>query len=248
MNALHRHFESIGSTNDEAKKWARDESTPAPHGAIVSAEEQTFGHGRRGRDWASPKGKGVYLSIVWRPKIAPTQIGQLTIVTALAASRALKEMSGLNIETKWPNDILFNRKKIGGILCEAEIKNGEIEFIVAGVGLNANFEQNDFPKRPVFPATSLLIETGKPVSIANLQAACIKTLQREYSLYEAGGWDSQRAEFIARCAIIGEHVWVRDEQQEYSGVATNIDDDGILMIQTATGTRRVLAGDVVFNK
>jgi len=248
MSTLHRHFESIGSTNEEAKAWARNASTPAPHGAIVSAAEQTSGRGRRGRDWVSPAGKGVYLSIVWRPKIAPPQIGQLTIVTALAGARALKEISGLNIDTKWPNDLLYQRKKIGGILCEAEIRNGEIEFVVAGVGLNANFAPEDLPKRLVFPATSLLMATGKPFSTAALQSACIQALHAEYARYDSGNWSTQRAEFIRRCAIIGEHVFVRDEQQEYSGIATNIDNDGILIIQTATETRRVLSGDVSFEK
>lgn len=245
---MQRHFESIGSTNDEAKAWARDTSAPAPNGAIVSADEQTSGRGRRGRDWVSPRGKGVYLSMVWRPKIAPAQIGQLTIVTALAAARALKEVSGLNIETKWPNDLLYQRKKIGGILCEAEIKNGDIEFVVAGVGLNANFEPDDLPERLVFPATSLLIETGKTVSVDELQAASINALHAEYARYISGEWGTQRAEFISRCAIIGEHVFVRDEVQEYSGMATNIDDDGILIIQDTTGTRRVLSGDVTFEQ
>lgn len=245
---MQRHYETIGSTNDEAKAWARDESTPAPHGAIVSADEQTCGRGRLGRDWVSPRGKGVYLSVVWRPKIAPAQIGQLTIITALGAVRALKEVSGLNIETKWPNDLLVNRKKIGGILCESKLQNGDIDFVVAGVGLNANFTKSDLPDRPVFPATSLMMETGNSVSIKELQSACIRALQTEYSRYESGHWSTQRAEFIARCAIIGEHVWVRDAAQEYSGVATNIDDDGVLIIQTATETRRILSGDVVFNQ
>ena len=247
MSFVHRHFESIGSTNDEAKRWARDATNSAPDGAVVSAEEQTSGRGRRGRDWASPRGKGVYLSIIWRPEIAPPQIGQLTIVTALSAASALKEISGLNIETKWPNDLLCNRKKIGGVLCEAEIKNGEIEFVVAGVGLNGNFEAVDLPERPVFPATSVLMETGKMTSTENLRDACIGALQREYAHYVRGAWSSQRAEFIGRCAIIGEHVFVRDEHQEYSGIAANIDDDGILLIQTTTETRRVLSGDITFS-
>ena len=245
---MQRHFETIGSTNEEAKTWARDASTPAPHGAIVSAEKQTSGRGRRGRLWTSPAGKGVYLSIIWRPKIAPPQIGQLTIVTALAGARALKEISGLNIDLKWPNDLLYHRKKIGGILCEAEIKNGEIEFVVAGVGLNVNFAPEDLPERLVFPATSLLLATGKPFPIPALQSACIRALQAEYARYSSGSWSTQRAEFIRRCAIIGEHIFVRDEQQEYSGIATNIDDDGILIIQTADETRRVLSGDVTFEK
>jgi len=243
---MQRHYETIGSTNDAAKEWARDASTPAPHGAVVSADAQTRGRGRRGRDWVSPRGKGVYLSTVWRPQIAPEQIGQLTIITALGAARALEKLTAQRIETKWPNDLLLKRKKIGGILCEAEIKDGAIDFVIAGVGLNANFAASDFPERAIFPATSLLVETGKSWPIEELRDSCAQMLQAEYSRYTAGQWQNQRTEFIARCAIIGEPVSVRDEAQEYSGVAVGIDENGILMVQTATASRRVVSGDVSF--
>lgn len=244
---MQRHYETIGSTNDAAKEWARSETSPAPHGAIVSADEQTRGHGRHGREWVSPKDKGVYLSMIWRPQIAPHQVGQLTIVTALGAARALEKVSALAIETKWPNDLLVHRRKIGGILCEAEFKNDAVEYVIAGVGLNANFEKSDFPERPIFPATSLLLETGKSWTIEELRDACVETLAAEYSRYAAGHWQTQRAEFISRCAIIGETVCVVSGAEEYSGVAVGIDENGILIVQTATETRRILSGDVKFN-
>lgn len=252
---MHRHYQTIGSTNDAAKTWARgenqDKSTCAPHGAVVSADEQTRGRGRRGRSWVSSRDKGIYLSMIWRPKMSAHQIGRLTIITALAAARALETATMLNIQTKWPNDLLVNRKKVGGILCEAEFKTGaaiedSIEFVVAGVGLNINFGSEEFPHRPVFPATSLQIETGKSWSIEPLRAACIQTLRDEYSRYATGEWQNQRAEFIARCITIGEVITVKNEAQPYSGVATNINEDGVLVVQTETGIRPVLAGEVEF--
>src|SRR5690606_38975555 len=140
-----------------------------------------------------------------------------------------------------------HRRKIGGILCEAEFKNDAVEYVIAGVGLNANFEKSDFPERPIFPATSLLLETGRSWTVTELRDACAETLAAESSRYAEGRWQTQRAEFISRCAIIGETVCVSNGAQEYSGVAVGIDEDGILIVQTATETRRILSGDVKFN-
>ncbi len=243
---MRQHYETIDSTNEAAKIWARDGSTPAPHGAVFSADSQTRGRGRHGREWVSPPDKGVYLSVVWRPQIEAHQVGRLTIVAALGAARALERIAAKHIETKWPNDLLLNRRKIGGLLCEAELKKDSVEFVIAGIGLNANFEKEDFPERPVFPATSLLLETGKSWSVEALREACITALHEEYSRYEAGHWQTQRAEFIARCAIIGEAVTISSGDQEYSGVAVGVDEDGILLVQTASETRRVVSGDVKF--
>ena len=243
---MRQPYETIDSTNEAAKLWARAGSTPAAHGAVITADSQTRGRGRHGREWVSPPGKGVYLSMIWRPQIEAHQVGRLTIVAALGAARALESVAAKNIETKWPNDLLLNRKKIGGLLCEGELKSDGVEFVVAGIGLNANFEKEDFPDRPIFPATSLLLETGKSWPIEELREACIASLRQEYSRYESGQWQTQRAEFIARCAIIGEAVSVSSGEQEYSGVAVGIDEDGILLVQTASEMRRVVSGDVKF--
>jgi BirA family biotin operon repressor/biotin-[acetyl-CoA-carboxylase] ligase len=243
-DAMRRHFETIDSTNEAAKQWACDANTPAPHGAVVTADEQTNGRGRRGRDWVSTQGKGIYLSVLWRPEIAVTQIGQLTIVVALAAARCIEEISSLRAQTKWPNDVLVNGKKIGGILCEAEIKNGRIEFVIAGVGLNINFDSDQLPPRPIFPATSLLLETGRTTEISLAREMLVKQLQQEYSRYADGQWNTQRGEFIERCVTLGKRVGVRNEGEEYSGVAVGVDKDGLLIVQTENGLREVVAGDV----
>jgi BirA family biotin operon repressor/biotin-[acetyl-CoA-carboxylase] ligase len=241
---MHRHYDSIGSTNDAARAWASDASTPAPHGAVVSADEQTAGHGRRGRDWTSPRGKGVYLSIVWRPEIEVARVGQLTIVVALAAACAIEEISGCRAQTKWPNDVLLDGRKLGGILCEAQFENARVGFVIAGVGLNLNFVREDLPERPIFPATSLLIETGREYSVEAARETLIARLQHEYSRYDGGEWNAQRGEFIARCALLGQTVRVKTEGTEYSGVAVGVDPDGLLVMQNSDGLRTIAAGDV----
>lgn len=244
---MRRHFATINSTNEAARLWARDESAPAPHGAFVSANEQTGGRGRRGREWVSPSGKGVYLSVVWRSGCAPSQVGRLTIVVALAAARAIEELSGIMAQTKWPNDILLRGRKVGGVLCEAELENMAVAFVVAGVGLNVNFTSEDLPDRPIFPASSLLLESGREFDVEAAREVLIARLEHEYARYESGQWNTQRGEFIARCAIIGEVVTIKGEQREYSAVATGIDEDGLLTVQTEHGLQSVAAGDVTFS-
>lgn len=241
---MRRHYESIRSTNEAAVSWARDESTPAPHGAIVTADAQTHGHGRRGRDWASPPGKGVYLSVVWRPEIAVADVGQLTMITAFAAASTIEKISSLSVSTKWPNDVLLNGKKIGGVLCETGLEKDRIAFVVAGVGLNINFTAAEFPERPIFPATSLAIETGKCFDVESAREVLVTCLQHEYSRYGDGEWNTQRGEFIAQCSILGEPVRVQNENGEYSGVAVGIDHNGLLVVQNENGLRTVAAGDV----
>jgi BirA family biotin operon repressor/biotin-[acetyl-CoA-carboxylase] ligase len=241
---MHRHYESIGSTNDVARAWASDASAPAPHGAVVSADEQTNGHGRRGRDWVSPRGKGVYLSMVWRPQIEIAQVGQLTILVALATARAVEELSALRAQTKWPNDVLIGGRKLGGVLCEAQLDGARLSFVIAGVGLNLNFAREDLPERPVYPATSLLLESGREYAVETARDVLIASLQREYARYTDGEWNAQRGEFIARCILLGQPIRVQDEGEEYSGVAVGVDSDGLLVVQNSEGLRTIAAGDV----
>jgi BirA family biotin operon repressor/biotin-[acetyl-CoA-carboxylase] ligase len=246
---MHRHYESLGSTNDAARAWASDASTPAPHGAVVSADAQTDGHGRRGRDWASPRGKGVYLSLVWRPEMEVAHLGRLTILVALAAAQAVEKISGTRAQTKWPNDVLLEGRKLGGVLCEAQLDHSPNEgtrpnFVIAGVGLNLNFAREDLPERPIFPATSLLIETGREYSTKDAREVLIAKLQSEYARYANGDWNAQRGEFIARCMLLGQPIRVQGEGTEYSGVAVGIDNDGFLVVQNGDGLRAIAAGDV----
>jgi len=238
-----RHFASVSSTNAVALAWARE---GAPHGAVVTADAQSGGRGRRGRSWTSPPGKGLYLSLVLRPLIEPAQVPQLTILAALAAVLTVEAQTGLATQTKWPNDVLLHERKIGGILSEAEFKEGRLDFVIVGIGLNVNFEAHDLPPRPQFPASSLLIETGIECPVGAVRDALLGQLDNLYSIYQGGGWAHLRADFTARCCGLGREVRVVTETESYAGVATDIDEDGILIVDTATGPRRVVAGDVQY--
>lgn len=240
---MRRHYKTVDSTNEAAKIWARDTSEPAPHGAIVTADSQSAGRGRLGRDWASPAGKGVYLSAVWRPQLSLEESGRLALIVALAAAHALEEAADVKVQTKWPNDVLLDGRKVGGILCEGELEGGRLKFAIAGVGLNINFEEQDLPERPLYPATSLLIATGEEYEIQDVCDGLARSLETEYKLLDTGKWDAQRGEFIQRCVLIGEHVKVDTGMQVVEGLATGIDDAGSLLVQTSDGMQTVSAGD-----
>jgi BirA family biotin operon repressor/biotin-[acetyl-CoA-carboxylase] ligase len=168
----------------------------------------------------------------------------MTILVALAAAQALEKISGLEAQTKWPNDVLLRGRKIGGVLCEAELANERVGFIVAGIGLNINFREEELPARSIFPATSLQIETGQEYSVEAARELLLRQLQQEYSRFAAGDWNAQRGEFIARCTLLGNPIEVQGERSKYSGVAVGVDRHGFLVVQCADGLHTVAAGDV----
>ncbi|HVF11357.1 MAG TPA: biotin--[acetyl-CoA-carboxylase] ligase [Abditibacteriaceae bacterium] len=240
----HRHLRTVASTNEVAHEWAH---AGAPHGALVTAEQQTAGRGRRGRAWSSPAGEGLYLSLILRPAMTAPQVSRCTILASLATARAVEKQTGLGTHTKWPNDVLLHGRKIGGILSEAHSENGQVAFIVIGLGLNVNQESADLPPRPIFPASSLLLETGRAWPLETMRHAWLKEMHELWSTHAAGGWDSLRQEFQNRCEGLGRMVTVTTESATYQGVATGVDADGVLLVQTASEVRRVLAGDVSFS-
>ena len=129
------HFETLDSTNDLAKELA---ARGAPEGTVVVAETQTGGRGRLGREWNSPPGVGLYVSLVLRPMLPPMELPQITLTTAVAVVRAVRRVAGVAPGIKWPNDLLFNGKKLGGILTEMETESDRIRHVVVGLGLNVN--------------------------------------------------------------------------------------------------------------
>jgi BirA family biotin operon repressor/biotin-[acetyl-CoA-carboxylase] ligase len=245
LGQSHRHFDSVSSTNEVAHDWARE---GAPHGALVTAATQTAGRGRRGRSWSSPADKGLYLSLILRPQAEVAEIPHFTILAALATARAVEKQTGLSAQTKWPNDILLHGRKIGGILSEAYWDNGRLDFVVVGVGLNINFTQEELPPRPIFPASSLLIETARTWSLDEMLQSWLKEMDEVWSTHAAGGWSTLREDFQKRCEGMGRNVTVVTETETYQGVATWIDGDGVLLVETESGVRRVVAGDVSFGQ
>lgn len=233
----------MDSTNSSATLWAQ---AGAPHGALVQADAQTAGRGRRGRTWSSSPGKGLYLSLILRPQIESGQVPQLTILAALAAAQCIERECGVAVQTKWPNDILLHGHKIGGVLTEADFAGGRVHFVVVGIGLNINLTTADLPPRPIFPASSLLLATGREWPLQRITEVWLEEFSLLYHGYQNGTWLASRDDFQQRCLGLGEPVTVTTETEKYYGLALRLDDDGVLIVQTANGPRRVIAGDVSF--
>jgi len=239
-----RHFQVCASTNDEAWRWA---SEGAPHGALVQADAQTAGRGRQGRSWNSPSGRGLYLSYILRLELEMAQVAQLTVIAALSGARAVEELCDRRANTKWPNDIILNDRKIGGILCEAHAdpeQPGRADFVVVGLGLNINLEIDDLPPNPKIPASSLLIETRRRWDIDDAASAISKHMGLLLDKLQNGEWNALRSEFELRDILRGRRVSVETPNETFQAIAEGIDADGILCVITGDEVRRIVAGDV----
>ncbi|MEM2842664.1 MAG: biotin--[acetyl-CoA-carboxylase] ligase [Candidatus Bathyarchaeia archaeon] len=170
-------FKTVNSTNDIAKKLAEE---GFEEGVIVISETQIKGRGRYKRTWFSPKG-GLWFSIILRPKINPNEAFKLSFLTVLSIAKALNELYNLEVAIKWPNDILINEKKVCGILSETKIKNGKLEFIILGIGINANIPAEVFPKELKGTSTSLKILLGREISIITLLQKILDNITFYYS-------------------------------------------------------------------
>src|SRR5438105_5718959 len=135
-------FEETTSTNDVIEKLARD---GVKEGAVVFAESQSRGRGRLGRKWISPARKGLWFSILLRPKLRPQEVTQLTVASAVALRRAIEDTTGISTEIKWPNDILLRGRKVAGILTELKAELDQVTYVILGIGVDVNLAPSDLP-------------------------------------------------------------------------------------------------------
>lgn len=233
-------FASLPSTNSEV---ARQAVAGADEGLAVVADEQTAGRGRLQRAWSSPKGAGLYFSILLRPKVAQEQWPLLTFVAALAVGDALFEAAEVNTDIKWPNDLLADGRKICGILAEA-IDTPTGRAVVLGIGVNLN---NDaFPRELSHAATSVAEANGRPPERETILAALLRALARWYSLlHEPAGAEKIVAAWTSRSSYASDRlVQVANGDELLQGVTRGVESDGALRVETANGIQLVRAGDV----
>ena len=233
-------FEEVGSTNTAARQYAAE---GCPACTCVLAEKQTAGKGRRGRQFVSPPG-GLYFSIVLRPDALPEQIMHLTAMTAVAVRRAILETTGLDVGIKWTNDLVYGRKKLCGILTELSIQaeTRDVECAVAGIGINCN--ETDFAPEIQDIATSIRLETGKPVDRSRLANAMLRQFQ-SLSRELQSGKDAWLAEFAAHCVTIGKQVQVVRGDSVREAVAEGIDGEAALLVRYPDGTREAVSSGEV---
>lgn len=235
------YLSEIDSTNNEAKKQA---NLGCAEGSIVLAEEQNGGRGRLARGWFSPGGKGIWLSIILRPPFNPYDAPKCTLMAAVAVTKAIRSITQVQCGIKWPNDILYQGKKIVGILTEMSAEIDAINHVVIGMGINVNIEQHDFPDELQSIATSLSIIKGQEISRLTLLNAVLKELEIAYGQVIEEGFVPMLDEWRELSITLGQKVDVVGSGRSFSGTAIDIDQDGALLVQTTEYLERVLAGDV----
>lgn len=241
-----RVFQETSSTNDVIEKFARD---GAKEGVVVFAESQSRGRGRLGRRWLSPAGKGLWFSVLLRPKLRPQAATQITIAAATAVLRALKAHTGIRATIKWPNDILAHGRKLVGILTEMNAEPDAVKHVILGIGVDVNLTTGELPPDLRKLATSVRIETGESWNRAELAAAILRELDADYARVVEGKFPALADEWEAQCATIGENVVIHLGDRRVQGRAEALDDDGALLVRTQHGRlERVIGGDVTLEK
>ena len=238
-----QHFPAIGSTSTALLEAA---AKGAPEGTVYLADEQTAGRGRGGHAWHSAAGEGLYLSVLVRPTLFLREALLLSLATGLAVSRALAETTGASIDIRWPNDLMLNKKKLGGILVETAVEPGDdppLRYAVIGIGLNLHHAA--FPPELAVLATSLRIEKLGPALLRTpLVIALLRALDLELTELENGD-----ATIALLTRFSAASSWVRGKRVHvpegggYSGITAGLDARGYLLVDAEDGVRRtVLSG------
>ena len=234
---------SVDSTNHVAKNLAHN---GAPEGTIIVAEEQTGGKGRFEKDFYSPRGKGIWFSIILRPKFLPHEAPQFTLMSAVAIAEAMKRFN-LKPEIKWPNDILFEGRKIVGILTEMTCELGRINYVVVGIGINVNISRKEFPKELRDIAASLSEMNGGKISRVQFFRAVLEEFDKIYRRVNESGFDEVFVRWKKYNITLGKKVRVTSAingGESFTGQAVDLNSEGALIVQTDEGLKTVYSGYV----
>ena len=230
-------LESVDSTNSACRRLALE---GAEDGTVVMADCQTAGRGRRNRSFQSPAGRGLFLSILWRPGCTPDKLLPLTALSAVAVYRAVERVCGVNLRIKWPNDIVAGGRKVCGMLMEMDATPEKVASVVAGVGINVH--QTQFPEEIAHSASSLDLLAGRRISRADIVRAFLQEYERVWAL----GDEAMMRAYRERSATIGQRVQVIGLNGTYTGTAQDVTESGSLLVRADEdgGVREVLAADV----
>lgn len=239
-------YKTIDSTNLEAKKLSGESY---PEWTVVVADHQLSGRGRHGRTWHSPEGKNIYMSLILRPHGFRFPSNLLSLVAGISILESIrdflkKDNKQYSLTCKWPNDILFNFKKVSGILSEAVFRGSNIEYIIVGIGVNVNMSFDDMPEELRTTATSIYIETGR----AYERGILIKKILEKYKIF-------YRMLYTDREGLL--RIWSENSDtlsrkvRAYTvdgvleGIAESVDERGFLILETETGRKVISSGDII---
>jgi BirA family biotin operon repressor/biotin-[acetyl-CoA-carboxylase] ligase len=230
------HLERVDSTQASAFALA---AAGAEDGTVVVADYQAAGRGRRGRTWDAAPGQGLLSTILVRPRLAPAQWPAYSLATAVAVAEALARTAALAARLKWPNDVLIGGRKIAGILLESRVV-GDTASAVIAVGVGVNVAQRAFPAGLAARATSVAMESRRPVSRDAMLAALLDAFDDWRARLEGEGMAPVRARWLALADTIGRRV----SSDGVTGVAVDLDTDGALVLEDGGRRHRVVAGEV----
>ena len=241
------YFEEIDSTQNFAQNIAADKKE---NGTIIIAEKQTSGRGRLDRKWTSPKG-GIWFSLIIHPKFDVSSSTLIPILSAVALSKSIKSVLGIETEVKWPNDITMNGKKVAGVLVDASFQTNSIDYLILGIGINFDIDAKKLEKR--------LTKTPNFYGIDSLRGKEDKTppktllkeflLQFEKNLFQLDKGEKSKIikEWTKRAAGIGKKITINTSNGKISGISQGIDNDGALKIKTRNEIKKIYVGDVVLS-
>lgn len=246
-------FNQLESTNTYALHLAE---RGIPHGTVVLAECQTGGKGRFSRQWHSPANLNIYFSLILTQLPSQPFISWIPLATAIAMAETIEEVAKLKISLKWPNDLLFDTKKLGGILCESTTKGPSGRAVIVGVGININCREHHFPQKLKDIATSLAILGGRPFDRHTLLSIFFSRFEFYYERAMHSDLPILQTNYVSRCATLGRHIQVRlSGNKLLEGIALNIGNEGELHLMpkitfgdsthTHPSTVSVRAGDVI---
>lgn len=239
--------ESLDSTNTLAMELAEK---GVSHGTVVIADRQLKGKGRLGRTWFSPPKGNIYMSVIVRPEIEPKDATLLTIMSAISCARAVRNSTGIEVKIKWPNDLMVSERKLGGILTEMKSDQDRIVFAVIGIGINVNSSLDAFPSDVRAVAASVIEELrekgySQEISRTQIIAAILNELERWFKVLIKGGRIQLINEWKKLSSTLGRKVKVVSGKDTFSGIAEDIDDEGMLILRLPSGgLKKISAGDV----
>lgn len=229
--------EKLDSTNKNLKSLADKGQQDR---TIVIAKEQARGRGRLGRAWESPKG-GLWFSLLFRPNLPMGELSLITLTMAAAVREGIYSYTGLDIKIKWPNDILYNGKKLVGILTEVKGDMDRVDYLVVGIGINVN---NPIPQELREKAISLKEVLGQEILLSKLLLVIMEKIDKHYKDFVQGKTSEILEINRKHSAIIGRQVEVMGVNGGEKGIVQDIKEDGSLVIKTNDGIKRVMSGDV----
>lgn len=238
------YFDTINSTQSFATELA---SKPQENGTIVIAEKQTQGRGRLGRKWTSPTG-GIWMSVILRPEFEFSLSTLFPMMSSLALAFTIEKVLKIKPKLKWPNDVTVNDRKVAGILVDASIESGKIDYLILGVGVNFKIDVKEVEKnikntRNYYGVATLVTKNNKTNPTRLVQVFLLE-LEKLYNLLSEGNSEYIIKQWTKRSSTIGKTISVTSSTGPIHGKATKIDKDGALVISNKGKTRRVFVGDV----